>query len=637
MIDDRVLSGRRQPAGATPSLPTLAEGITVLVLLLLIAVFFLPPGSAVEEAKDFLDSFMGWYAVRGRQQGFFFDYQHIVPDVVGGVPLNVFPFGDLNVGIALFNLFDPFTAYAVNQAVIHLLAYAGMYLLVRDHVLSGDPHARTYAAITALCFAVIPHQFWMLGTAVALPLAAWGYIRVWRQGPDFAGVLAVLFYPFYSMAVYGALQMYGVAFLVTAAAFFFNRQQFRSLLWVTAALLVLFVVVESRLFYHWLFATYDYFSNRSVEPRGAGTRGVGFEFITHLLFGWETPFQAFQHPLVVPVVAAAMLASGLKRWLGREQDARMRRFLWILLALLLVSVVTSAFIAFDRKYYFGQLVLGIPFSFSRSDAAQPAIGWSCFALSLAILASLGRLARRIAVPAVVALVAAHTTLQFQGFKYEIKDALGLPQRSGLRSVAAASVTRALGIPGLAPESFLARIWGMAIVPRDDKFPLGTEGPLVAFRRYGEYRLEDYYESAAMPALKSALAARLGQAEGARILTVNLSSTVALVNGFRTPNAYMADYPAGAGKAFLDLFAGEYAKDGLPTPPPSSNYLEAYVSRSSLAPDGLSIDLALDAPAVRDLRIDAIFSYLDIRNAQSLGLASLGRFGHIHAYLVLPSA
>jgi hypothetical protein len=157
--------------------------------------------------------------------------------------------------------------------------------------------------------------------------------------------------------------------------------------------------------------------------------------------------------------------------------------------------------------------------------------------------------------------------------------------------------------------------------------------LSAFRRSGSYRLQDYYEVGAMQALKPALADYLGTTDtrSYRVLTVNLSSAVALVNGFQTPNAYMADYPVDAGQHFIEVFRGEYLKDGLEVPPPASNYLEAYVSRKSLSSDQTSVKLNIDVERLRNLGVRAIFSFLDISNAESLGLISLRRFGNIHLY------
>ena len=95
----------------------------------------------------------------------------------------------------------------------------------------------------------------------------------------------------------------------------------------------------------------------------------------------------------------------------------------------------------------------------------------------------------------------------------------------------------------------------------------------------------------------------------------------------------ADHPAEAGRLFMEAFRGEYRKNGLDVPPPINNTVEAYISRKSLSEDGQSIDIDIDVERLRNLGIRAVFSYLEISNAADLGLASIGRFGHIQAYVM----
>lgn len=228
---------------------------------------------------------------------------------------------------------------------------------------------------------------------------------------------------------------------------------------------------------------------------------------------------------------------------------------------------------------------------------------------------------------------AHLTLQFPGMKYEVKEALGLPQHLGLR----ATVVTALGLNNLVGHPRYARFLGTAAPMYVPDQPLGSDGPLHRFRLQGDYRFADYYDTATMPALKAAMFDALQLAQPAyKVLTINLSSAIAIYNGFYTPNAYLGDNPAAAGQRYLDLFAGEFAKDGLAVPLADRNGFEAYVSRKSLATDGQSISLALNVDSLRELDIRAVFSYLPINNAATLGLAHLGHFGHIHAYIVSPS-
>lgn len=356
-----------------------AVALTVAGLMALCLYAFLPPGRTIEEAKDFLDSIMVWYWLRGDQTGYFFDYNHIVPNVFGGLPLNTFPFSDLTIGIAFFDWMDGFLAYSMNQFLLRTLAYTGMYLLARDHVFCRQPHAKFYAAVAAFCFAVIPHQIWGMGTAMALPLAVWGFANVWKgtQGPF--SYAAIFFYPFYSFVVYGALQVYGYAAIAAAIAYFRSRQNFRTLILTLGALAIVVLVVESRLIYHWFFASYDYVSQRSLSPRLGSSRSFFEEFLQSFVLGTEALYMPSHFPFVPAVMILGLVAGGVSWWragAAYSEKRSIRLVCWLLLS----GIAIGLFIAFERRAYLFQSLFGIPFSLGRAEAPYPVLWWIIFVL-----------------------------------------------------------------------------------------------------------------------------------------------------------------------------------------------------------------------------------------------------------------
>src|SRR5699024_9520763 len=65
----------------------------------------------------------------------------------------------------LYVLFEPFTAYTINQTIMRFVAFLGMFLLLKHHVIKHD-HKRIITIGVALGFALLP--FWPSG---ALSLA----------------------------------------------------------------------------------------------------------------------------------------------------------------------------------------------------------------------------------------------------------------------------------------------------------------------------------------------------------------------------------------------------------------------------------------------------------------------------------
>lgn len=623
------MSGVEQRAGPAHRLAAIAAAA---VIALLCAYAYFPAARSVEEAKDFFDSFVAWYAVRGSQTGFFFNYDHIAQNIFDGVPINTLSLSDFNIGVALFNFFDVATAYALNRVLIHAIAFLGMLVLVRDHVFQRKGAATLYGTVAGFCFSVIPHQFWLMGTCAGLPLALWGYLNIWRGRRDFVSVAPLLFYPFYAYAAYGALQIYGLAVVATAFAGFGNRRNFLALLLLTVLLILAFLLAESRLIYHWFLASYDYVSHRSVGLHGSGSVDVAAQFVRRFLFGADSPFPPYHYPLVMVAMVAGIFAGGINWFRARERFADCRVLL-VCLLLVTAILVVDLFVSVETRVYFMKTLFSLPFSLARSDAVVPVLWWVVFALSLALVAgSFGRLGRPTAL--ILGLVTmVHASFQFPGMKYQLKDALNLPQHMGIRT----AIATGLGLDRYVGNPVLGPLLGINAPMYTPKSPLGTKGPLSFARKHGEYRFAEYYQTAAMPLLKKALTSKLSlRPDQYKVLTVNLSSALAIVNGFHTLNAYVADYPLAKGVIFLRLFQGEFAKDGLPVPDAPGNLVESYVSRRSLSANGQSLNLALDTGLFRSLGGQAVFSFLTISNASDLGLEYLGLFGDIHVYTLRAS-
>ena len=128
-----------------------------------------------------------------------FDGATPIANIMNGLPRATLPSG-LNVPILLFYVFKPAWAYIVNFILVHIIAFCGMFLLLRRHFLTEDDDYLLAGAIS-ICFFLVPY-FTIFGLTVAgQPLLAYAFLNV-RSGQDiWKDYLIILAYPLWSTMV----------------------------------------------------------------------------------------------------------------------------------------------------------------------------------------------------------------------------------------------------------------------------------------------------------------------------------------------------------------------------------------------------------------------------------------------------
>ncbi|MFC5270701.1 DUF6044 family protein [Adhaeribacter terreus] len=99
---------------------------------------------------DNLDSEIPWRFVLAHNQN-----PEVVPQIMNGLPLS-FMTSQLNLVYALFTILSPFKAYIFTEALVHAVAFLGMYLLLHWHFRQYLQHSKLLISGIALCFSLLP-------------------------------------------------------------------------------------------------------------------------------------------------------------------------------------------------------------------------------------------------------------------------------------------------------------------------------------------------------------------------------------------------------------------------------------------------------------------------------------------------
>lgn len=110
---------------------------------------------------------------------------------------------ELNFLYLLFSLFDPYDAYVINQFVIRIIAYFGMYLLLDRYILKRRLQA--YSSAISLLYSLLPF-YATAGLSIAgLPLITYIFLNIRNQKTTAADWLVLLMIPFYSSFVFSMM------------------------------------------------------------------------------------------------------------------------------------------------------------------------------------------------------------------------------------------------------------------------------------------------------------------------------------------------------------------------------------------------------------------------------------------------
>ncbi len=280
--------------------------------------------------------------------------------------------------IALWHwVFGLYGGYIFNYLLVHITAFGGMLLLLRNHF-TKTKDKEWLAVGVALCFSWVPF-FTMLGMSVAgLPLVAWALcLPKHRLGAK----LAVLtLFPFYSDIVWA-----GVPVLAFGGAFFLLQKWntgrwdwplFLAIAWMA----VLYIAINWQLF-QITFAPggflshrveYDYFYNKALSPWHSLKETAMVFFLCH-------------HHIGVFVSVPVMLATGSAwKWFGFDKTVAR------LAAAILVASIFYGFynyIVWVGSSYFELLK---SFKFERAIVMLPVLWLVLFTLVLEKIAKRNR-------------------------------------------------------------------------------------------------------------------------------------------------------------------------------------------------------------------------------------------------------
>ncbi|UCH93364.1 MAG: hypothetical protein JSV88_24235 [Candidatus Aminicenantes bacterium] len=391
---------------------------------------------------------------------------------INGLPLSGVDSG-FNVLTWLFMIFPPFTAYALNDLLVRLVALLGMVLLLKKYIIKPEREEHHWIIFgAAACFALLP--FYPDGgiSIAGIPLLLYSFLNIRDHEGKFTDFLIIFIFPFYSKLVLSGFFIAIALFILFIIDCLKKKRINLPYLGGLALLTLTYCFTHFHILYSFLspgFISY----REEISTVGVSTAKALKYTIDNFIFDRVNVVGA-QHMFVMGAAALAIGVSIIKK-----VNARLMK------GLIVIALSTSFLWGF--KYWTGIIPLREKFQilnefdFSRFYWFNPFLWYLIFALALLIILKI-KYGKIIAFTFIICQL----LFMFMNYNWEIRYLLGIKT-----SFAGAPLTYSLTYKEFYSEALFAEIHQYINKPKRDYRVISLGIPPGVSQYNGFYTLDIY--------------------------------------------------------------------------------------------------------------------------------------------------
>ncbi|HXB10506.1 MAG TPA: DUF6044 family protein, partial [Bacteroidia bacterium] len=194
----------------------LPEIIALVVLLVYLSPNIFLPSHAHYLIHDNLDSNVVWYKMLSQSGLLFAPNQAVFYNTLDGIPRGCMP-TEIDIYVLLYSFLPALLAYNINIIFMHLIAFIGMYKLLRDYLFKES--WRAHKTYIALAFALI--SFWPSGelSVAGQPIVVWAFLNLLNKDYSLKNWTILMLFPFYSGGFVFSNLFLGIALFIFLLAY----------------------------------------------------------------------------------------------------------------------------------------------------------------------------------------------------------------------------------------------------------------------------------------------------------------------------------------------------------------------------------------------------------------------------------
>lgn len=237
--------------------------VSLSILLIYVSVFFLFGDNSYILIHDNMDSTLSWYKTLIQSGMIFSQNNQIIPSIMSSPRIGLG--NELDIILWLNYFFEQYTAHAINQVLIRLVAFLGMFSLLNRYIFNEENIKYSY--FIALLYSILP--FWPSGglSVAGLPMITYILLNIRGGINTKRDWMGLILFPLYSSFVLSMM------FYIVFAGFVWIYDIYKRTVTTkfTIALFlfgIIYLIINYRLLDAFIFGA-DFVSHR-VEFAGVG-------------------------------------------------------------------------------------------------------------------------------------------------------------------------------------------------------------------------------------------------------------------------------------------------------------------------------------------------------------------------------
>ena len=292
-----------------------------IVILIYLSPFIIHGKSTYVVQYDSLDSIIPWYKILIESGMAFSKNSDIIPNMMNGLPRVSYP-GEFSFIFILYSIFEPFTAYIINEFFIHVIAFLGMFLLVNKYIFTSSKSGWQYFYIfvPTITFALLP--FWTHGglSVAGQPIVLYAFLNFRHNNYSLKDWLILIVIPFYSSLILSFIFFLFTMGMLWVYDFLTKKKINWSFLSALVLMSGMYLLVEYRLVYE-MFIQNSFISHRIEFDLRHNFTFDNFYRLAHTRFlnGSDNNI-TLQYKFILPFIIVNMLLLVIKKRLEVKES-----------------------------------------------------------------------------------------------------------------------------------------------------------------------------------------------------------------------------------------------------------------------------------------------------------------------------
>lgn len=338
---------------------------------------------------DNLDSNLSWIKVIIDNGIFFSSPGQTIPQIFNGIPSSSL-LGSYDISIIWFKMFGLFYGYIINKLIMSLIAFIGMYSLLRKIILPENSSPFILVGVSLL-FALLPFYSYNLSVC-GLPLVLYAFLNIRDRKKYPVSWLIIILFPFYSSLVLSGVFLIVILFVILGYDIYKDKMLNTPFFLGIGVLGLLYIISHYPLFYSFI-SDSAYISNRTEIVYSGLNLAESYDLAEDIFRYGQFHTESLHKYIIYPIALVFIL-----QFVSKKVDKKHT-------SIFIFIILTSLFYGFINWEVLGPIkkitMTIVPIQLDRFHFLHPMFWYLLLGISLTVISTKWRFGKLIAIGIII--------------------------------------------------------------------------------------------------------------------------------------------------------------------------------------------------------------------------------------------